>query len=221
MIETTQAATADSPPPGQRPPQAEPDNGLTSDNATELDYLAAIEAVLMVSDQPVPSADLAAAIGLPQDQTEQALIGLAAEYRGALGSRPRGFELREVGGGWRIYSAVQFDAIVEQFLREGRSARLTQAALETLAIVAYLGPVSRGRIAAIRGVNADSPVRTLLGRDLIDEVGQDPDSGAILYGTTTLFLERMGLTSLEELEALAPHLPRNIAEIEEQLNGTS
>jgi segregation and condensation protein B len=118
-----------------------------------------------------------------------------------------------------MYSSPDHIGVVERFLREGRSAKLTQAALETLAIIAYRGPISRGRIGAIRGVGVDSVVRTLMTRGLIDEQGTDPETGAILYATTPLFLERMGMKSLDELEALAPHLPGQdaIAEIEENL----
>jgi len=179
----------------------------------------ALEAVLMVADEPIPAADLAAAVETPEHEVNAQLIALAAEYRGADGARPRGFELREVAGGWRVYSAAAYADLVEAFLREGRTAKLTQAALETLAIVAYRGPVSRGRIAAIRGVSAESAVRTLLSRGLIDEVGSDEETGAALFATTRLFLERMGLASLDELEALAPHLPgaEVIAEIEERI----
>jgi segregation and condensation protein B len=181
---------------------------------------AGIEAVLMVVDEPVSAQDLAAALGVPEPQVKATLIALAAEYRGAEGARVRGFEVREAAGGWRMYSAPQFYPVVEEFLREGRTARLTQAALETLAIIAYRGPISRGRIGAIRGVGVDSVVRTLLSRGLIDEAGTDPETGAILYATTALFLERMGMTSLDDLEALAPHLPGQdaIAEIQEHID---
>jgi segregation and condensation protein B len=168
---------------------------------------AGIEAILMVVDEPVAPSDLAAAVGLPVEDVERLLGDLAAEYRGERGAPARGFELREAGGGWRVYSAPAFSDVVEQFLREGHTARLTQAALETLAIVAYKGPVSRGAIGAIRGVNADSAVRTLLGRGLIAEAGTDEHTGAHLYVTTAAFLERLGLRTLDELEPLAPHLP--------------
>ncbi|MDR1427420.1 MAG: SMC-Scp complex subunit ScpB, partial [Bifidobacteriaceae bacterium] len=186
---------------------------------TGLSVRAALEAVLMVVDEPVPTAELAVAVARPIADVEATLGDLAAEYRGQRGGEPRGFELRDVGGGWRIYSAPAYSGVVEQFLREGHTAKLTQAALETLAIIAYRGPISRGRIGAIRGVNADSVVRTLLSRGLIDEVGTDESTGAHLYATTALFLERLGLTTLDELEALAPHLPGldALADIEEQI----
>jgi segregation and condensation protein B len=183
------------------------------------DPAGTLEAILMVVDQPAPESDLAAAVGLPVEEVGRLLAGLAADYRGADGGTRRGFELREVGGGWRVYSAPEHAAAVERFVRDGQTARLTQAALETLAIVAYRQPVSRGRLSAIRGVNVESVVRTLLARGLIDEAGQDPESGAILYGTTPHFLERMGMASLDQLEALAPHLPGDeaLAEIQEQI----
>jgi len=188
------------------------------------DPRSALEAILMVVDTPVSAEELAAALLVPTAEVNNLLTELAAEYRGApsasgAAGRARGFELREVGGGWRVYSSPVHAAAVERFLREDHTASLTQAALETLAIVAYRGPVSRGRMSAIRGVSVDSVVRTLLARGLIDEAGQDPDSGAILYATTPLFLERMGMANLDELDALAPHLPGDeaLAEIQEQI----
>jgi len=161
----------------------------------------------MVVDEPVPAVQLAAAVGLPTDEVETLLHELAAEYTGATGARPRGFVLREVAQGWRVYSAAAFTDVVGAYVLDGQTARLTQAALETLAIVAYRQPVTRGQISAVRGVNVDGVVRTLTARGLIAEVGTDESTGALRYGTTGYFLERMGLTSLDELPALAPHLP--------------
>src|SRR5690606_22743428 len=135
------------------------------------------------------------------------LAELAAEYAGERGSRARGFRLREVGGGWRVYSAPAYADVVGRFVVDGQTARLTQASLETLAVIAYRQPVSRGRVAAIRGVNVDGVVRTLLTRGLIEEMGHDDDGGAVLYGTTNYFLERMGMTTLADLPPLAPYLP--------------
>jgi segregation and condensation protein B len=172
-----------------------------------LDVRAALEAVLMVVDEPVAVVDLAAAVDLPVRTVEGLVAELVAEYRGERGAPPRGFELRSVGGGWRMYSAPAYSQVVERFLGEGHTAKLTQAALETLAIVAYRGPISRGRIGAIRGVNADSAVRTLMTRGLITEAGSDSHTGAHLYVSTPLFLEHIGVRTLDELEALAPHLP--------------
>lgn len=166
---------------------------------------AAVEAVLMVADEPVPTVQLASVLGLPTTEVEAILAGLAAEYRGE-GGRPRGFELRQAAGGWRVYSSAAHADVVGRFVLDGQAARLTQAALETLAVVAYRQPVTRGQISAVRGVNVESVVRTLVTRGLIAEVGTEP-SGAVLYGTTPYFLERMGMGSLDELPPLAPYLP--------------
>lgn len=168
---------------------------------------AAIEAILAVVDEPVPTRRLAQALELPEPRVEELLRALAAEYRGEGGQRPRGYELRAVDGAWRLYSAPAFGDVVGAFVLDGQTARLTRAALETLAIIAYRQPVSRGRIAAIRGVNVDGVVRTLLTRGLIEEASRDGAGGATLYRTTTYFLERMGLSSLDELPPLAPYLP--------------
>jgi segregation and condensation protein B len=168
---------------------------------------AALEAVLMVADEPVPAVRLASVLALPTDRVEELLLQLAAQYRGDGGERPRGFELRQAGAGWRLYSAPAHADVVGRFVVDGQTARLTQAALETLAVVAYRQPVSRGQVSAVRGVNVDGVMRTLSTRGLVAEVGQDPATGAVLYGTTGYFLERMGLRSLDELPALAPHLP--------------
>ena len=163
----------------------------------------ALEAVLMVTDEPITEIALATALGLTRDRVRTELEALAAGYL----ESGRGFELREVGGGWRFYSSSAYAAVVEAFVLDGQQAKLTQAALETLAVVAYRQPVARGRISAIRGVNVDGVMRTLVSRGLVEETGSDHETGAILYGTTTLFLERIGLSSLDELPALAPFLP--------------
>lgn len=168
---------------------------------------AALEAVLMVADAPVPADRLAAALDLPLDEVKDLLHELAAEYRGDLGGRPRGFELRQNADGWRVYSSVAHADAVGRFVLDGQSAKLSQAALETLAVIAYRQPVTRGQVSAVRGVNVDGVVRTLLTRGLIAEIGQDPTTGAVLFGTTGYFLERMGFSSLDELPPLAPHLP--------------
>ncbi|MDR2253556.1 MAG: SMC-Scp complex subunit ScpB [Bifidobacteriaceae bacterium] len=183
------------------------------------DVMGALEAVLMVIDRPASCVDLAAAVEAPVERVRHALEALAAEYAGAFGARRRGFELREVGGGWRIYSRGEHAPAVERFVRDGAATRLSPAALETLAIVAYKGPITRGRIAQVRGVGVDSVTRTLLGRGLIEEVGVEEGSGAILYATTDVFLEQMGISSLRELEPLEPRLPRGDAldEIKQQV----
>jgi len=167
---------------------------------------AALEAVLMVADEPVPAVQLATVLGVPTGQVEAILASLAAEYRGDSGARPRGFELREAGGGWRVYSAPAHADVVGRFVLEGQAARLTQAALETLAVIAYRQPVTRGLVSAVRGVNVESVMRTLVTRGLVAEVGTEA-SGALLYGTTSYFMERMGMASLDELPPLAPYLP--------------
>lgn len=163
----------------------------------------AVEAVLMVVDEPLTVVALASALQLPVERAESLLRELAADYDGS----GRGFELREVAGGWRVFSRSDYAAAVERFVLDGQRARLTQAALETLAVIAYRQPVSRARVSAVRGVNVDGVVRTLVSRGLIEERGTDGDSGAILYATTTYFLERLGLTSVDDLPALAPYLP--------------
>jgi len=168
---------------------------------------AALEAVLMVTDTPLPTGRLAALIGLPAADVARHLRTLAAEYRGENAGRARGFELREGAQGWRLYSAPAHADVVARLVLEGQSARLSQAALETLAVIAYRQPVTRGQVSAVRGVNVDGVGRTLLARGLVAEVGQDPLSGAVLFGTTGEFLDRMGWQSLDELPPLAPHLP--------------
>ncbi|MFT4189008.1 MAG: SMC-Scp complex subunit ScpB [Aeromicrobium sp.] len=175
-----------------------------------LDLRPAVEAVLMVADQPLDHLTLAQAVGHPPADVEEALHALAAEYD----EQGRGFELRSIAGGWRYYTRESVARAVERFVLDGQQARLTQAALETLAVVAYRQPVSRSRVSAIRGVNVDGVVRTLVARGLIEEAGTDAESGAILYRTTSYFLERMGLGSLDELPEIAPMLPE-LDEVEE------
>jgi segregation and condensation protein B len=172
----------------------------------------ALEAVLMVADQPLAPASLATSVGHPVAEVEQALAALAAEYT----EQGRGFDLRNVAGGWRFYTREEYAAVVEGFVLEGQQARLTQAALETLAVVAYKQPVSRARVSAIRGVNVDGVMRTLLARGLVEEAGQDESTGAHLYRTTSYFLERIGVTGLDELPELAPYLPE-MDDLEDEL----
>jgi segregation and condensation protein B len=182
--------------------------GAEQQNSLDLDAFpmgarGAVEAVLMVVDEPVAEAALASALGLPVRATRELLAELAAEYDEA----GRGFELRQVAGGWRVYSRTVYAPVVERFMLDGQTAKLTQAALETLAIVAYRQPVSRTRVGAVRGVNVDAVMRTLFSRGLVEEAGADPETGAVLYRTTAYFLQRIGLRSLDELPALAPYLP--------------
>lgn len=163
---------------------------------------AAVEAVLMVIDEPVAEVTLATALGLPVPQVLAILTDLEAEYAAA----QRGFTVRNMGGGWRVYSRADYAPVVEKFLLDGAQARLTQASLETLAVIAYRQPVSRGRIGAVRGVNVEGVVRTLVARGLVEEQGEG-EGGAVLYGTTPDFLARLGINSLDELPPLAPFLP--------------
>ncbi|MDT4926458.1 MAG: segregation and condensation protein [Pseudonocardiales bacterium] len=164
---------------------------------------AALEAILFVVESPVSVPSLAVAVQQTTDAVQAALDALRAGYD----ERTAGIELREIAGGVRIYTRPDYAEIVEQFLQEGQRSRLTQAALETLAVVAYRQPVTRSRVSAIRGVNVDGVVRTLLARGLIVEVGTDPETGGGLFRTTDLFLEKMGLQSLDQLPSLAPLLP--------------
>jgi segregation and condensation protein B len=172
----------------------------------------ALEALLMIADQPLDVATLASAAGHPVAAVEDALTELAREYD----EQGRGFELRNVAGGWRYYTRDELSSVVEGFVLDGQQARLTQAALETLAVVAYKQPVSRARVSAIRGVNVDGVMRTLLTRGLVEEAGHDGEHGATLYRTTTYFLERIGISSLDELPELAPYLP-DMDDLEEDL----
>jgi segregation and condensation protein B len=178
-----------------------------------------LEALLMIADQPLDEATLASAVGAPVTEVQGALAELATEYA----DQGRGFELRNVAGGWRYYTREEFAPVVEAFVLDGQQARLTQAALETLAVVAYKQPVSRARVSAIRGVNVDGVIRTLLTRGLVEEAGEDPSTGAHLYRTSSYFLERIGVTSLDELPELAPYLPdlEDLDELEEELGGGS
>jgi segregation and condensation protein B len=167
-----------------------------------------LEAVLLVADEPVPEEALADVTQQPAAVVEAALRELAGAYT----AERRGFDLREVAGGWRLYTRAECAPVVERFVSDGQEARLTQAALETLAIVAYRQPVSRARVSAVRGVNCDGVMRTLVLRGLVEESGNDPDTGAILFRTSSYFLERLGLARLSDLPDLAPFLPDRIDE---------
>jgi segregation and condensation protein B len=177
-----------------------------------------LEAILMVVDEPVSDVVLAQVVERPRGEVAEALTQLADEYTAA----GRGFELREVGTGdggqtgWRVYSRADCAPVVERFVRDGQQAKLTQAALETLAVVAYRQPVSRSKVSSIRGVNCDGVMRTLVARGLVEECGTEHETGALLYRTSGYFLERMGLKSLDELPDLAPLLP-TAAEVEDEV----
>jgi segregation and condensation protein B len=164
---------------------------------------AALEALLLVVDTPAPADALAAALDQPPYRVAAKLRLMADE----LTARDSGIDLREAGGGWRMYTRARFAPYVERLLLDGARSKLTRAALETLAVVAYRQPVTRARVSAVRGVNVDAVIRTLLARGLITEAGVDPDSGAATFATTELFLERLGLSSLGDLPDIAPLLP--------------
>lgn len=173
-----------------------------------------IEAILFLADEPVPALAIADVLELPQAEVEAALGELAARYE----DDGRGIAIRQVAGGWRMYTAPAARPVLERWALAGRSGRLTQAALETLAVVAYKQPISRQDIGDIRGVNADGAVRSLVARGFIAEVGRDEGPGqALLYGTTPLFLERLGINSLDELPPLTDFLPENPAPDEPEL----
>jgi segregation and condensation protein B len=166
----------------------------------------ALEAILLIADEPVPENLLAQVLEVAQQDVAAALHDLAAGYS----RQGRGFDLREVAGGWRFYTRAEYAPVVEKFVRDGQEVRLTQAALETLAVVAYRQPVSRAQVSAVRGVNCDGVMRTLTLRGLVEEAGTDHETGATLFRTTGYFLERLGLASLDQLPELAPFLPDHL-----------
>ena len=168
---------------------------------------AAREAMLLMATEPVGTDELAAAVGMPTGAAEEELASIAAFYE----DHERGIRLRRVAGGWRFATDPAVAEVLEAWLVSDQRSRLSQAALETLAVIAYLQPVSRGRIAGVRGVNVDGVVRTLLVRGLIREEGTDPVTGAMTFATTPLFLQKLGLDSLRELPDLAPLLPDAVA----------
>jgi segregation and condensation protein B len=178
---------------------------------------ASLEAILLVVDEPVPGVVLAQVLERPRGQIEAALAELSASYD----REGRGFDLRHVAGGWRLYTREECAPVVERFVRDGQEVRLTQAALETLAVVAYRQPVSRSRVSAVRGVNCDAVMRTLTLRGLVEEAGTEHETGAILYRTTPYFLERLGLAGLDDLPDLAPFLPEQAEDAEETGDGAS
>jgi segregation and condensation protein B len=165
-----------------------------------------LEAILMVADEPQSLVALATAVGQPVAAVRQAVESLVADFDGVDATTRRGFELREVGGGWRFYVREEFDPIVRDFVLTQNPTRLSQAALETLAVIAYKQPITRGAIAQIRAVNVDSVVRTLLGRGLITESFTDAETGAIKYETTELLLTHLGINTLDDLPLISPLL---------------
>ncbi len=203
------------------PEQQEPDGTVDEDPGDDVglgapSLAAALEALLLLADEPMSAMDLASAVRQPGGEVEAELQRLAAEYTEA----GRGFDLREVAGGWRYYTRAECSPLVERYVLDGQQARLTQASLETLAVIAYRQPITRGRVSAVRGVNVDGVIRTLLTRGLIAEAGHDGESGAHLYVTTGHFLERMGIASLDDLPPLAEHLP-DLADLEDVLDSVA
>jgi segregation and condensation protein B len=192
-------------PPAAAPlPEPEPEPELALEFELDPEALrGGLEALLFVVDNPVDEPTLAGALRCPVAQVRAGLAALAEDYD----RRRAGVALRRVAEGWRLYTREEHAEAVERYLGDGRRSRLTQAALETLAVIAYRQPVTRARVSAIRGVGVDGVMRTLIARGLVHEVGSDPDSGGGLYETTPLFLERLGLASLAELPELAPLLP--------------
>ncbi|MEV6718148.1 SMC-Scp complex subunit ScpB [Lentzea sp. NPDC051208] len=200
--DTEDAATLEAQLLAAAPEEAIEDSGLPdlTDDAT---FEAALESVLLVVDSPIGEDALSSALEQPVKRIKQALRRLSTRYTES-GS---GIDLRRAGDGWRFYTRDRFAPFVEKLLLDGQRAKLTRAALETLAVIAYRQPVTRARIAAVRGVNVDGVIRTLVARGLIEETGTDSDTGGILYRTTELFLERLGLSSLADLPPIAPLLP--------------
>lgn len=174
-----------------------------SDELTEAEIAAALEAILMITDVPVSLVSLATALERPVNLIRDAVLLLREEYD----AQRRGFELREVGGGWRIFVRQEFDWAVKMFISNENPTKLSQAALETLAVIAYKQPISRGQVASIRAVNVDSVVKTLLNRGLITELYTDSESGAVHFGTSDLMLQLLGINSLDELPRISPYLP--------------
>lgn len=194
---------------------------MTVDSSTAVhtapDVARRLEAILLVVDEPQSLVSLAAAVGAPVAAVRQAVEGLVDDYDGNTGGSRRGFELREVGGGWRLYVRAEHDAVVADFIGAQAPSRLSQAALETLAVITYKQPVTRGQVASIRAVNVDSVVRTLLARGLITEVFTDAETGAIHYGTTDALLRNLGINSLDELPHISPLLDDGADGFDEEL----
>ena len=185
---------------------SEADGDAVIESAPVLDIERSLEAILLVADEPLSMVTLATALNSPVPAVRQSIERLVADYDGEADGPRRGFELREVGGGWRLYVRADHDDIVRDFVLTQNPTRLSQAALETLAVIAYKQPISRGSIASIRAVNVDSVVRTLLGRGLITEAFTDAETGAIHYATTELLLVQLGINSIDELPLISPLL---------------
>lgn len=179
-----------------------------TDSESPIHYSLAekVEAILMVADQPQSLLSIATALEVPLTEIKSVISHLSSDYKGELNGPKRGFELREVAGGWRVYAREEHDDSIRKLVEERSAAKLSQAALETLAVVAYKQPVTRGHLSAIRAVNVDSVVRTLVARGLITESHTDPETGAVFYETTPMFLEQLGIESLDQLPPLSPLL---------------
>ncbi len=193
-------------------PEPEPESRLALEPLLEVpeeQLVPVLEAILMVVDEPVSEITLAQVLDVPAETIGGVLIDLSARYS----AEGRGFDLRRAAGGWRFYTRAEYSSYVERFVLDGQQLRLTQASLETLAVVAYKQPVTRSRVSAIRGVNCDGVIRTLVTRGMIEECGTESETGAHLYRTTSLFLEKMGLDSVAQLPPLAPFLPDNLEEL--------
>jgi len=186
----------------------DPRNALALTEPIDSDSLrGAVEAILMVAEVPLSIVHMATSLDMPVPDIREALLAVKADFDGENGTRPRGFELREVGGGWRVFVREEYEWAVREFISNENPTKLSQAALETLAVIAYRQPIARGQIASIRGVNVDTVVRTLLSRGLITEVFTDSETGAINYGTTETFLETLGINALDDLPLISPYLP--------------
>ena len=193
------------------------EHGETVEPLSQTELRAAVEAILMITDSPISILAIAAALENPVNHVRDAVLSLQADYNGENGTAIRGFELREVGGGWRLFVRQDFDWAVRMFVANESPSKLSQAALETLAVIAYKQPISRGQVASIRAVNVDSVVKTLLSRGLISELFTDSETGAINYGTTPLLLELLGINSLDDLPLISPYLPDASADFDAAL----
>lgn len=176
-----------------------------------------LEAILLIVEEPQSVVSLATAVNAPVAAVRRAITALVADYNGEAAGPMRGFELREVGGGWRLYVREELDNLVADYVNAQAPSKLSQAALETLAVIAYKQPVTRSQVASIRAVNVDSVVRTLLGRGLITELFQDSETGAINYGTTDLLLSNLGINSLDDLPPISPLLDDGAGGFEDAL----
>lgn len=189
------------------------------ENSKDESLYGAVEAILMVAEVPLSLVHIAASLDTPVEKIREVVNQLKADFDGSSGGRIRGFELREVGGGWRIFVRTDFEWAVREFIANENPTKLSQAALETLAVIAYRQPIARGQIASIRGVNVDTVIKTLLSRGLITELFTDSETGAINYGTTETFLETLGINSLDDLPLISPYLPGVKEALEPEISG--